>query len=73
MSDSEQQSDAPGDVPPPLVDDEFEVPEAKSTRSYSFMVADAMEMWSCSKPEAERRMTPYSLEQVEWLLRERWS
>jgi hypothetical protein len=61
-------------VDPPACDDLWhdDIPECSNVRDYDDLVIALMEVWDVSKPEAERRMEPYSLGQCEWLIRKRW-
>ena len=59
----------------PPIHDELEselVPEAESHREFFEIKVDFMEMYDCSMPEAERKMDQYTLNQREYLIRERW-
>lgn len=63
----------PEAVPPPEHDPlDGPVPEADRHRPYRDLVVALMETWDVSKPEAERRMEQYTLEQCEWLALRRW-
>jgi len=61
-------------IDPPNHDEIFydEIPEKDYHREYSEFVVGLMEAWRTSKPETEKRMEQYSLEQCEWLLHKRW-
>jgi hypothetical protein len=47
-------------------------PECDDHRAYSELVTALMECWDSSRPDTETKMEQYSLEQCEWIVRQRW-
>lgn len=61
-------------VPPPDHDRELdgEIPEADHPRDTRDLITGLMVVWDCSRPEARKRMEPYTDGQCEHLIREYW-
>lgn len=59
-------------VPPPTVDDLDVTDEEVDPRPYDDLVAAAMEMRSCSRPDAESWVDDVGPERAERVVRARW-